>query len=58
MGRKIVRNNQSTQSDCVEVWDGTAFGKPQPVGVYAYIVSIIFNDNKTLNKKGLFNLLR
>jgi IgGFc binding protein/CHU_C Type IX secretion signal domain/PKD domain len=51
-------HQSATQSDCVEVWDGTAFGKPQPVGVYAYIVSIIFNDNKTLNKKGLFNLLR
>ncbi|MCX6208102.1 MAG: PKD domain-containing protein [Bacteroidetes bacterium] len=43
---------------CFEVWDGRAFGKMQPVGVYAYVSTIVMNDGKVLSKKGLVNLVR
>jgi gliding motility-associated-like protein len=39
-------------------WDGTVKGTPQPVGVYAYAVSVTFNDGHSTLKKGLFNLIR
>jgi len=39
-------------------WDGTAKGKPQPVGVYAYAAIITLQDGTVLHKKGSVNLIR
>jgi gliding motility-associated-like protein len=39
-------------------WNGTYKGKPQPIGVYVYVASMVLYDNTTSIKKGSFNLLR
>lgn len=39
-------------------WDGTHRGKPQPVGVYVYVLKAIMTDGRTINKKGSITLLR
>jgi gliding motility-associated-like protein len=39
-------------------WNGTYKGKPQPIGVYVYVASMVLYDNTTSVKKGSFNLLR
>lgn len=39
-------------------WDGTYKGKPQPIGVYVYVASFRLIDNRTITKKGSFNLIR
>ncbi|RYY99572.1 MAG: PKD domain-containing protein [Chitinophagaceae bacterium] len=39
-------------------WDGTVGGAVQPVGVYAYAVSVTLADGRVVTKKGLFNLIR
>ncbi|WP_205513580.1 gliding motility-associated C-terminal domain-containing protein [Longitalea arenae] len=41
-----------------EGWNGIYKGKPQPLGVYVYVASIVLSDNTTAVKKGSFNLLR
>lgn len=39
-------------------WDGTVRGRQQPVGVYAYTLSVTLQDGTVINKKGAFNLIR
>jgi gliding motility-associated-like protein len=39
-------------------WDGTYKGKPQPIGVYVYVASMVLSNDDKLVKKGSFNLLR
>lgn len=39
-------------------WDGTFKGTEQPVGVYIYVVSVVMQDGKKVNKKGSVNLIR
>lgn len=40
-------------------WDGTYKGKPQPIGVYVYVATMVLStDNSTITKKGTFNLIR
>lgn len=40
-------------------WNGTHNGKPQPVGVYLYVIKIkLYNNNTLIIKKGNVNLLR
>ncbi|MCB9056887.1 MAG: gliding motility-associated C-terminal domain-containing protein [Chitinophagales bacterium] len=39
-------------------WDGTHSGKPQPVGVYAYILKVVRQDGTIVNKKGSISLIR
>jgi gliding motility-associated-like protein len=39
-------------------WDGTYKGKQQPVGVYAYTLSVTLQDGTIINKKGAVNLVR
>ena len=45
--------------NCFKMWNGAAFGKDQPSGVYAYVASITLKgaDAKVINKKGLINLV-
>ncbi len=59
-GEKLYETTSTTSNalGCFEVWDGKAFGKMQPVGVYAYVSTIIMNDGKVVNKKGLINLIK
>jgi gliding motility-associated-like protein len=59
-GEKIYEttNPVLNTNGCYETWDGNAFGKPQPVGVYVYVASITLNDGSVQNKKGLFSLIR
>ncbi len=45
-------------SDGVRGWDGTAGNKPQPVGVYIYIIKITLQDGTVVTKKGSVNLIR
>lgn len=39
-------------------WDGTYKGKPQPSGVYMYVVQLTLNNGNTEYKKGSVNLIR
>lgn len=39
-------------------WDGRYKGKPQPSGVYIYVVEIVRTNNQRLMKKGTINLIR
>jgi len=59
-GEKVFETSNPTINGigCYETWDGTAFGKPQPVGVYAYVANITLNDGSVVNKKGLVSLIR
>jgi gliding motility-associated-like protein len=39
-------------------WDGSYKGKPQPIGVYIYVVVGTLADGTKVTKKGSFNLIR
>lgn len=39
-------------------WDGRHKGKPQPSGVYIYVVDVTLVNNKHITKKGSINLVR
>ena len=39
-------------------WDGTQRGKPQPVGVYVYVLKAVLANGKTVEMKGSITLLR
>ncbi|WP_205512507.1 right-handed parallel beta-helix repeat-containing protein [Longitalea arenae] len=39
-------------------WDGQYKGKPQPIGVYVFVLSGIRSDGSRVNQKGTFNLVR
>jgi gliding motility-associated-like protein len=39
-------------------WDGNYKGKPQPIGVYIYVVAGTLSDGTKVNQKGSFNLIR
>ncbi|MGE5107413.1 MAG: gliding motility-associated C-terminal domain-containing protein, partial [Sphingobacteriales bacterium] len=39
-------------------WDGTQRGKPQPVGVYIYVLKAVLTDGRTVNLKGSITLVR
>jgi gliding motility-associated-like protein len=52
-GEKVFESN-----DIQGEWDGTYKGKPQPVGVYVYVVSGMLTDGTKVNQKGTFNLVR
>lgn len=59
-GEKLHETTNPTinAQGCYEVWDGKAYGKLQPVGVYAYVAVVTMNDGKVMNKKGLISLVR
>ena len=52
-GEQIIFINSINQG-----WDGTFKGKPQPVGVYVYVLKATLNDGKVIEKKGSITLLR
>jgi gliding motility-associated-like protein len=39
-------------------WDGSYKGKPQPIGVYVYVVVGTLSDGTSVTQKGTFNLIR
>ena len=39
-------------------WDGTFRGKPQPVGVYVYVLRATLSDGRDINLKGSITLVR
>lgn len=39
-------------------WDGNYKGKPQPIGVYVYVVAGTLSDGTKVTQKGSFNLIR
>jgi gliding motility-associated-like protein len=45
-------------TDKVKGWDGRQRGKPQPVGVYVYILSALMTDGRTMQVKGTVTLVR
>ncbi|OQP51850.1 hypothetical protein A4H97_26985 [Niastella yeongjuensis] len=52
-GEKVFESN-----DINGTWDGFYKGKPQPVGVYVYVVSGMLSNGTKVTKKGTFNLVR
>jgi gliding motility-associated-like protein len=52
-GEQMIFINSQTQG-----WNGTHRGKPQPVGVYAYVLRATLTDGTVINKKGSITLLR
>jgi gliding motility-associated-like protein len=53
-GEKVFESNEIMG----EGWDGIYKGKPQPIGVYVYVVSGVLLDGTKVTKKGSFNLVR
>jgi trimeric autotransporter adhesin len=45
-------------SEIQGTWDGKYKSKPQPVGVYVYVVAATLVDGTKVTKKGTFNLVR
>jgi gliding motility-associated-like protein len=52
-GQQIAIINNLTQG-----WDGTQRGKPQPVGVYVYVLKAVMTGGKIIQLKGSITLLR
>lgn len=52
-GGKVFEGSGQTIS-----WDGNHSGKPQPSGVYMYVIELTMNDGTRQHKKGSINLIR
>jgi gliding motility-associated-like protein len=52
-GEQVMFINSLTQG-----WDGTHRGKPQPVGVYVYVLKAVLQGGREVNMKGSITLLR
>jgi len=52
-GEQIALINSLNQG-----WDGTQRGKPQPVGVYVYVLKAVLTTGKVIQLKGSITLLR
>jgi large repetitive protein len=52
-GEQIIFINSLNQG-----WDGKHRGKPQPVGVYVYVLKAVMTDGRVVNLKGSITLLR
>ena len=52
-GEQIIFINSLNQG-----WDGTHRGKPQPVGVYVYVLKATMTDGRIIELKGSITLLR
>lgn len=51
-------NEVFNTTDINEGWDGTYQGKPQPAGVYIYMVRAVTNTGQVLKKEGNLTLIR
>jgi len=45
-------------NDLAKGWDGTHKGVAQPIGVYAYTLKVVLQDNTVKVKTGSINLIR
>jgi gliding motility-associated-like protein len=45
-------------NDIRQGWDGTVYGEPQDMGVYAYIIKALNRDGETIVKDGSVTLVR
>lgn len=52
-GRGIFETNNNSTG-----WDGTHKGKPQPAGVYMYVIKIKLENEDSFIRKGTINLIR
>ena len=52
-GEEVIFINSQSKG-----WDGTHRGKPQPVGVYVYVLRATLSNGTVVNKKGSITLLR
>jgi gliding motility-associated-like protein len=52
-GQQIAMINNKSQG-----WDGRHNGKPQPVGVYVYVLKAEMTDGRTINLKGSITIIR
>lgn len=52
-GEQIDRITDKTRG-----WDGRFKGKPQPVGVYVYVLQAQLSDGRIVNLKGSITLIR
>ncbi|RXK82938.1 Ig-like domain-containing protein [Filimonas effusa] len=52
-GEKVFESKNQNEG-----WDGRYKGKPQPSGVYIYVVEIVRTNNQRQLKKGTINLVR
>ncbi|MDF2380259.1 right-handed parallel beta-helix repeat-containing protein [Nostoc ellipsosporum NOK] len=59
-GEKIaeVKNPGRDGDGGYRVWNGTHKNKPQPSGVYMYVIDVTLNDGTRIQRKGAVNLLR
>jgi gliding motility-associated-like protein len=52
-GEQVALINSQSQG-----WDGTHKSKPQPVGVYVYVLRAVMTDGRTVDLKGSVTLVR
>ncbi len=52
-GEKVFESNAPSSG-----WNGLFGGKPQPVGVYVYVLRVTKTNGETINKKGSVTLIR
>ncbi|TAF93219.1 MAG: PKD domain-containing protein [Bacteroidetes bacterium] len=52
-GEKVFETNSQANG-----WDGTYKGKPQPSGVYMYVIKMTLKDGTVQDRKGSINLIR
>jgi gliding motility-associated-like protein len=52
-GEKVFESNAPSTG-----WNGLFGGKPQPVGVYVYVLRVTKTNGETVNKKGSVTLIR
>jgi gliding motility-associated-like protein len=57
-GKKIYEAYDFVPNEPTSGWDGRAEGKPQPPGVYVYVMFIRFLDDEVIRYSGSFTLVR
>jgi gliding motility-associated-like protein len=53
-GQKVFETNNAVQTG----WDGTVGGKPQPMGVYMYVLETTLSNGNKETSRGSFTLVR
>ena len=57
-GKKVYQGHHFSQNNPDEGWDGRINGKAAPEGVYVYMISILYDDNKERISSGTITLVR